>query len=103
MGIEIEKDSKTKNRLAPMYNVVLLNDEHHTYQYVVGMLVEVFRFELEKAVSHTIEVDSSGRSIVYTGPLEHSEMKQEQIHEYGSDPFVEDCQGSMTADLEPID
>jgi ATP-dependent Clp protease adaptor protein ClpS len=103
MGIELEKDTETKNRLAPMYNLVLLNDEYHTYQYVVGMLIEIFKFELEKAISHTIEVDSSGRSIVYTGPLEHSEMKQEQVHNYGADSSVSNCQGSMTAELEPVE
>jgi ATP-dependent Clp protease adaptor protein ClpS len=103
MGIESENNTEPKKRMAPMYNVVVLNDEYHTYDYVVEMLMYIFKFDLEKATDHTIEIDSTGRSIVYTGPLEHSEMKQEQINNCGSDPSVVDCHGPMAVRLELID
>ena len=103
MLCDIQIETKTETRLTPRYNLVLINDEFHTYNYVVEMLMDLFKFEIEEAIIHTVEVDKLGRSIVYNGPLEHAEMKQEQIHNYGCDIMVANCEGSMTAELESMD
>ena len=42
----VETDTRPKQQ--PRYNVVLWNDEHHTYEYVIHMLKELFGFKLEQ-------------------------------------------------------
>ena len=92
--------SENKTRLIPLWNVVLLNDNDHTYEYVVEMLRKLFAYSLQKAFWMAVEVDTTGRVIVYTGPLEHCELRRNQIHSYGADHRIPHCAGSMSAVLE---
>jgi len=39
------------------------------------------------------EVDSTGRVIVDTTTKERAELKQDQIHAFGPDPWIPRCQG----------
>lgn len=93
-----------KTRMQPRWNVVLLNDDDHTYQYVIEMLMVIFGFSQEKGFLIAREVDKSGRAICLTTSKEHAELKQEQIHAYGPDPYLgRECKGSMTAIIEPAE
>jgi len=85
----------------PPYNVILHDDDDHTYEYVIGMLLVLFGFPPHKGYAHAQEVDLSGRTILVTTTREHAELKQEQIHSFGADPLSERCCGSMTATVEP--
>ena len=85
----------------PPYNVILLNDDDHSYGYVIAMLQELFGYPPEKGFQMAKEVDTSGRVILLTTTKEHAELKQDQIHAYGPDPTIPRCQGSMTAVIEP--
>jgi ATP-dependent Clp protease adaptor protein ClpS len=82
------------------WNVVLLDDDFHTYDYVVEMLMEIFGYPIRKAFQMTVEVDSAKRVIVWSGHLERAEAYQAQIHDYGADWRMPSSQGSMTAILE---
>ena len=98
--IPIEKtDEKTK--LQPPYNVILCDDDDHTYDYVIEMLQKLFGHDLPTAFKMAVEVDSTGKVIVFTGPLETAEFKKDQIHGYGADWRLARCKGSMSAYLEP--
>jgi len=90
-------------RLQPPYHVVLLNDDDHTYAYVIGMLRKLFGYAPEKSFCLASEVDSAGRTIVDTTTLERAELKRDQIHSFGRDWRIDRCQGSMTAVLEPAE
>jgi len=94
-----KQEDKTKRQ--PPYNVVLLNDDDHTYQYVIAMLQKLFGYPKEKGFLLAKEVDSTGRVILLTTSKEHAELKQDQIHAFGPDPLLDRCQGSMTAIIEP--
>ena len=85
----------------PPYNVVLLNDDDHTFQYVIHMLQVLFGYPREQGEQMAEEVDRAGRVIVLTTTKEHAELKQDQIHAFGPDPGIPRCQGSMTAEIEP--
>ena len=96
-----QHQQKTKRQ--PPYNVVLLNDDDHSYDYVIAMLQQLFGYPREKGFLLAKEVDTSGRVIVLTTTKEHAELKRDQIHAYGKDRIVDDCQGSMWATIEPIE
>ncbi len=90
-------------RTAPLWHVVLLDDDDHTYAYVIEMLGKLFGHGQETAYRMACEVDTTGRVIVATLVFEQAEFKQQQIHAYGRDPRIERCQGAMRAVLEPAE
>lgn len=92
-----------KVRHMPMYNVILLNDDDHSFDYVIRMLKEIFNHPTEKGFEIAKTVDSEGRAIVLTTSLERAELKQDQIHSYGPDPSIPRCKGSMSAEIEAIE
>ncbi len=85
---------------APLYHVVLLDDDDHTYEYVVEMLCKLFQHSQEFAFKLACEVDGAGRAIVETTVLERAELKRDQIHAYGADRRLKRSRGSMSAKLE---
>lgn len=94
---------KSKPIPARRYHVILLDDDEHSYAYVIVMLGDLFGYSREKAFQMAEEVDTTGRVIVWTGSREVAELKQEQIHAYPADPLIAHCQGAMTAVLEAAD
>jgi ATP-dependent Clp protease adaptor protein ClpS len=94
------QEAAAKPRTAPLWHVVLLDDDDHTYAYVIEMLGKLFGHSPEKAYRLACEVDSAGRVVVDTTTFERAEFKQQQIHAYGPDWRLERCAGSMSAVLE---
>lgn len=92
-----------RDRLEPLYHVVLLDDDDHTYDYVVEMLVKIFRITETRGFRHAVEVDTEGRTTVFTGALGEAEAKRGQIHNYGADWRMPRSKGSMSAILEPAE
>ncbi|QDU96960.1 ATP-dependent Clp protease adaptor ClpS [Lignipirellula cremea] len=84
----------------PRYHVILWDDDDHSYDYVMRMMLEVFAHPLEKGFAIAREVDASGRAICLTTTMEHAELKRDQIHAYGKDDLIARCQGSMSASIE---
>lgn len=97
-----EQEEQTTERLPP-YNVILLDDDDHSYEYVILMLRKVFGHPLEKGLKMAQEVDATGRVIVATTHLEEAELKRDQIQNFGPDPLIPRCKGSMSATVEPAD
>ena len=87
--------------IIPRYHVILLNDDDHTYDYVIEMLTAIFGHSQETAYRMACEVDSKGRVIVNTTYKERAEMKRDQIQSYGADWRMPNCRGSMSATIEP--
>ncbi|MGD0766951.1 MAG: ATP-dependent Clp protease adaptor ClpS [Tepidisphaeraceae bacterium] len=87
----------------PPYHVILLNDDDHTYEYVIEMLKVLFAYPDEKGFQLAKEVDREGRVILMTTHRERAEFKRDQIHAYGVDPRVATCKGSMSATIEPAE
>jgi len=92
---------ETSDRQAPLYNVVLLDDAEHTYDYVVEMLVQLFALDTQDAWNRAVEVDSTGRTVVITCDLETAEFGRDQIHAFGADWRMPNSKGSMSAIVEP--
>ena len=86
---------------SPLYHVFLLDDDEHTYDYVVEMLQKLFLMPTDVAFQHAVEVDTTGRTIVITCELPQAEFARDQVHAYGADPRMPKSKGSMTAILVP--
>ena len=102
-GIETTRRTETTNRdeIVPLYNVVLLDDNEHTYDYVIEMLCKIFCLSVDAAYQRAVEVDKTGRTVVITCELPQAEFGRDQIHAYGADPRMSNSKGSMSAVIEP--
>ncbi|MBM3141269.1 MAG: ATP-dependent Clp protease adaptor ClpS [Chloroflexi bacterium] len=81
-------------------HLVLLDDDQHTYDYVIEMLGAIFGYGVEKAFALARIVDTEGRVILETASRAQCERHQSQIHAYGPDPKIATCRGSMSAVIE---
>ena len=81
----------------PPYHVVLLNDNDHSYDYVVEMLQKIFNHNEQQAYLLAVQVDRTGKAVVCTTHKERAELKCEQIRSYGADIRVASCRSSMDA------
>ena len=95
--------TRPKPKQLPPYNVILLDDDDHSYEYVIEMLGVVFTYEPEKGFQLAKEVDETGRVIVLTTHLERAELKRDQILAYGADPRMSRSKTSMRAVIEPAE
>jgi len=86
---------------SPLYRVVLLDDDDHTYDYVIEMLQKIFIFTVEQALQHAREVDSTGRTVLITCELSEAEFARDQVHGFGPDARLPRSKGSMSAVIEP--
>jgi ATP-dependent Clp protease adaptor protein ClpS len=96
---EVSTDQKT--RRLPPYNVVILNDEEHTFPYVIELLIKLFHHDLRKAEELTWRIHTTGRAIVYTTHKELAELRRDQVIAYGADPRLGKSKGPMRCYVEP--
>ena len=92
----LEREQKT-----PLFRVVLLDDNDHTYDYVIEMLQAIFIFTIDQAYRHAEEVDRRGRTVLITCELPQAEFARDQIRSYGPDWRLIRSKGSMSAIVEP--
>jgi ATP-dependent Clp protease adaptor protein ClpS len=100
-SIAPETEHLEQDQLVPLYRVVLLDDNDHTYDYVIEMLQQIFIFSLDQAYRHAEEVDRAGRTVLITCELPEAEFARDQIHGYGPDWRLPRSMGSMSAVIEP--
>ncbi len=85
-GEQTESQNTPRTRRQPPYAVVLHNDDMNTFDFVIGVLMKVFRYPLVRAFRLTLQAHHKGRSIVWSGALEVAELKADQIKSCGADP-----------------
>jgi ATP-dependent Clp protease adaptor protein ClpS len=73
---------KTKTRRVPPYNVILLNDDNHSMEFVIEVLCKALGYNVERSYQLMMQAHNSGRTIVWTGPKEVAELKAEQIRTF---------------------
>ena len=98
---KVEEDTIEQEQLVPLFHVVLLDDNQHTYDYVIEMLSRLFLMSTSEAFRHAVEVDTSGRTVVITCELPQAEFARDQIHAYGPDWRMPQSNQSMRAAIEP--
>jgi ATP-dependent Clp protease adaptor protein ClpS len=87
----------------PLYHLILLDDDDHSYQYVIEMLAKVLGYGREKAFALAAIVDNAGQVVMETASHEQVTGHQQEVHAYGADPRIPHCKGSMSAIVEPVD
>jgi ATP-dependent Clp protease adaptor protein ClpS len=96
-----ESEVVEQDQVVPLYRVVLLDDNDHTYDYVIEMLQKIFIFSLDEAYRHAEEVDRTGRTVLITCELPEAEFSRDQVQAYGPDWRLPRSQSSMRAIIEP--
>jgi ATP-dependent Clp protease adaptor protein ClpS len=96
-------DTKPKAGELPPYHVVLLDDNEHTYDYVIDMLRSIFGHAEEQAFLLAEQVDRTGRAVVCTTHKERAELKRDQILGFGCDFRISSSKNSMKAVIEPAE
>jgi ATP-dependent Clp protease adaptor protein ClpS len=76
-----EREEKRTRRIPP-YNVILDNDDHHSFEFVVEVLRKALGYPEQRAFQLTHQAHTSGRSVVWTGTKEVAELKVEQIRSF---------------------
>lgn len=94
---------ETETRRQPPYHVIILNDEEHTFEYVIELLIKLFGHAVPTAESLTWQIHNSGRAIVYTTHREKAELKCEQVLAYGPDPRMSISKTSLGCYIEPAE
>jgi ATP-dependent Clp protease adaptor protein ClpS len=85
------------------WNVVLLDDDHHTYEYVMAMMANLFAMNEVQAYKLACTVDKEKRAVCLTTHKERAEFKRDQILAFGRDPLMASSVGSMSAIIEPAE
>jgi ATP-dependent Clp protease adaptor protein ClpS len=93
--------TETRSQRQPPYNVVILNDEEHTFDYVIELLTKLFSHSLATAEELTWRIHTTGRAVVYTTHREKAELKREQVLAYGPDPRMSISRGPLGCYIEP--
>jgi ATP-dependent Clp protease adaptor protein ClpS len=101
IGISPGTGATSEEELTPLFHLVLLDDNEHTYEYVMEMLGKLFLKSEAESYRHAVEVDTTGRTIILTCERPQAEFGRDQIHGYGADWRMANSKGSMSAIIEP--
>jgi ATP-dependent Clp protease adapter protein ClpS len=71
--VTTESSNDTKTELGNPWQVVLFNDEVHTFDEVILQLQKAAGYSLEKATELTLRVHNNGKAVVYIGEKEDCE------------------------------
>lgn len=75
-------EEEKRTRRVPPYNVILENDDYHSFEFVVGVLRKALGYAEERCLQLTMLAHTSGRAVVWTGPKEVAELKLWQIRTF---------------------
>lgn len=95
-------ETETEPKTSPSWRVVLFNDEEHTYDYVVEMLTSVCKLSRENAFRCAVEVDMTGKTIVFYGSRPDCETTCSKILSFGPDHRLPQSMASMNAEVQGL-
>ncbi|MDA7951079.1 MAG: ATP-dependent Clp protease adaptor ClpS [Pirellulaceae bacterium] len=72
----------------PQYQVVLWDDDQHTYWYVIYMLHKLFGYSYLKSYQLARDLNTHGMVVCLVTSLEHAEFKRNQIQTFGEREVV---------------
>ena len=97
---EQQSELQDSSSLESVFHLILLDDNEHSYHYVIDMLGFIFGYVEEKAWTLARIVDTQGQVIIETASRSICEEHQLQVHNYGADHRITTSKGSMSAIIE---
>ncbi len=85
MPTKLLKKNDVRIIMPKLYQVILLNDDYTTVEFVIEILKTVFKKSEEDAVAITFKVDREGKAIVGIYPYEIALMKVEKTKSLAKD------------------
>ncbi|WP_418185803.1 ATP-dependent Clp protease adaptor ClpS [Aliarcobacter vitoriensis] len=83
--IEIELSDEIELQEPKKYNVFLLNDDYSTMDFVIDVLIKVFRKNLNEAESIMLSVHNNGKGLCGVYTYEIASTKVAQVKTMGRD------------------
>lgn len=77
---EIGEQDASKVETIPPYKVIFLNDDVTTMEFVVLMLISIFKKDQSTAVRLMLEIHRSGAAVIDVLPFEEAEHRQQLVH-----------------------
>jgi ATP-dependent Clp protease adaptor protein ClpS len=77
--LESEQLAERRTGLAPQWKVLLHNDEVTTFEFVIELLITLFRKDAKEALRLTYEVHDSGSALIVVTSFERAELYVEQV------------------------
>ena len=82
--IELPRTRGPESGLGGDWRVIVLNDDHNTFEGVASALSRVIPgLSYEAGMSLANEIHNSGQAIVWSGPREPAELYWEQLNDAG--------------------
>jgi ATP-dependent Clp protease adaptor protein ClpS len=73
-------DSATSKKHYPNWEVIVLNDDHNTFDHVIETFCTVLpKMNQQKALALASEIHTSGSAVVWSGAQEQAEMYHLQL------------------------
>jgi ATP-dependent Clp protease adaptor protein ClpS len=84
-GILLDEEIASEINLAPPWNVILYNDDVHSFEEVILQVQKATGVSIEMAVEITLEAHHQGRAICFSGSIEKCTkvaniLKEIQLH-----------------------
>lgn len=79
-------DELSKHSQPKIYAVILHNDPVNSVEYVTEVIRDVFGYRTRKAVWLMLKAHITGKSRLWSGPLESAESKKNEMISRGPDP-----------------
>jgi ATP-dependent Clp protease adaptor protein ClpS len=99
--LDPETAKAVRPKLLPPYNLILDNDDHHSFEFVIMVLSRALGFSAQKAYQYTLEAHTEGQAVLWTGPKEVAEFKLEQVLTFHEDRDDGRKLGPLGCHIEP--
>jgi ATP-dependent Clp protease adaptor protein ClpS len=81
------------------YDLVILNDDTHTFEYVIGLLHDLFGVPWDDGFGMTETIDYRGERVVFTGTWQGVMQKRAEVIAYGPDPWLPNSTGPLKVEV----
>lgn len=76
---DVDQQSSTSQKICPHWHVLLLNDDYHTFGFVIYVMTTIFRKPFPEAAGLTLQIHEEGQAIVATCSKERAQLYEEQV------------------------
>jgi ATP-dependent Clp protease adaptor protein ClpS len=103
MNTKLDEKVEQKVSHLKMWHVILMNTDHHTFEFVVKLLMTIFNKDFDEACALTQAIHKQGQAICETTHKERAELLQEKVKGYGADPNMKGKPYPLPCFIEPTE